>query len=75
MNCRTAAWGCIDCKKVLAANMSERLAPMRERSLALRAAPETLRQVLGDGAATARRLAAETMTEVTARMGFLAEGA
>lgn len=75
VNCRTAAWGCIDCKKVLAANMSERLAPMRERSLALRAAPETVRQVLGDGAATARRLAAETMTEVSARMGFLAEGA
>lgn len=75
VNCRTAAWGCIDCKKVLAANMAERLAPMRERSLALRAEPETVRQILGDGAVTARRLAAETMTAVTERMGFLAEGA
>jgi hypothetical protein len=28
-------------------------------------------QILGDGAATARRLAGETMREVRARMGFL----
>ncbi len=74
-NCRSAGWGCIDCKKVLAANLTARLAPMRERSLELRAQPEVVRQVLGDGAATARRLATETMTDVTDRMGFLVEGA
>lgn len=72
--CRSAGWGCIDCKKVLATNMTERLAPMRARSLELRAMPDTVRQVLGDGAATARRLAAETMTGASARMGFLPEG-
>ncbi|MBK7596655.1 MAG: tryptophan--tRNA ligase [Gemmatimonadetes bacterium] len=75
VNCRTAGWGCIDCKKVLAANLSERLAPLRDRSLELRARPEVVRQVLGDGATTARRLATETMTDVTDRMGFLVEGA
>lgn len=74
-NCRSAGWGCIDCKKVLAANLTARLAPMRERSLELRAQPEVVHQVLGDGAATARRLATETMTDVTDRMGFLVEGA
>nr|MBP7621395.1 tryptophan--tRNA ligase [Gemmatimonadales bacterium] len=74
-NCRSAGWGCIDCKKVLAENLTARLAPMRERSLELRAQPEVVRQVLGDGAATARRLATETMTDVTDRMGFLVEGA
>jgi tryptophanyl-tRNA synthetase len=73
--CRSAGWGCIDCKKVLATNMSERLAPIRDRSLELRADPDTVRQVLGDGAATARRMAAETMVEVSNRMGFLVEGA
>ncbi len=73
-NCRTAAWGCIDCKKVLAANMAETLAPIRERSLALRADPGHVRAVLGDGATTARRHAAETMREVSDRMGFLPEG-
>ncbi len=73
-NCRTAAWGCIDCKKVLAANMATTLAPIRERSLELRAAPGEVQAMLGDGAATARRLAGETMREVTDRMGFLREG-
>jgi len=73
VNCRTAAWGCIDCKKVLAATMTRTLAPMRERGLALREQPGTVSEILGDGAATARTRAAETLAEVTARMGFLPE--
>ncbi|MES2123969.1 MAG: tryptophan--tRNA ligase [Gemmatimonadota bacterium] len=71
--CRSAGWGCIDCKRVLADNMVSTLAPMRERALELSAHPEQVTTVLGDGAATARRLAAETMHEVTDRMGFLPE--
>jgi tryptophanyl-tRNA synthetase len=70
-NCRTAAWGCLDCKRVLADNMITTLAPLRERSIELAARPARVTEILGDGAGTARRLAAETMTEVTARMGFL----
>jgi tryptophanyl-tRNA synthetase len=75
VNCRSAAWGCIDCKKVLSTNMAEGLAPIRERTMALRAAPDTVRQVLGDGAAVAQRLASETLSAVSNRMGFLPEGA
>ena len=71
-NCRGAKWGCLDCKQVLADNMIRALAPIRERALALQAQPELLDQILGDGAATARRLAGETMREVRERMGFLA---
>ncbi len=73
VNCRTAAWGCIDCKKVLAANMTRTLAPMRERGLELRGQPGTVNEILGDGAVTARARAGETLAEVTARMGFLPE--
>ncbi len=73
-NCRSAGWGCIDCKKVLAAGMAGVLAPIRERSLELRAAPDRVREVLGDGAATARKQAGETMRMVSDRMGFLPEG-
>lgn len=73
-NCRSAGWGCIDCKKVLAAGMAGVLAPIRERSLELRAAPGRVREVLGDGAATARKQAGETMRMVSDRMGFLPEG-
>ena len=71
--CRTAAWGCLDCKRVLADNMIVTLAPIRERSLELAAAPGRVREILGDGAAVARERAADTMAEVTMRMGFLPE--
>ena len=73
LKCRTAGWGCIDCKRVLADNMIAMLAPLRQRSLELAARPEQVAEILGDGAATARRRAADTMVEVTTRMGFLAE--
>jgi tryptophanyl-tRNA synthetase len=56
---------------VLADNMIATLAPIRARALELQAQPARVDQILGDGAATARRLAGETMREVRARMGFL----
>jgi len=69
--CRSAGWGCIECKRVLADNMTKTLAPIRERSLELSAHPARVTEILGDGAATARRRAEETMNEVTMKMGFL----
>lgn len=72
-NCRTAAWGCIDCKQVLLEHMATTLAPIRERGLELRSRPEEVDAILGDGAAVARRLARETLAEVKDRMGFLPE--
>jgi tryptophanyl-tRNA synthetase len=73
-NCRTAAWGCLDCKRVLADNMIRTLAPLREKGLALGAEPEKVDRILADGAARAREQARTTMREVTNRMGFLPEG-
>ncbi|HVL17929.1 MAG TPA: tryptophan--tRNA ligase, partial [Gemmatimonadales bacterium] len=70
--CRGAKWGCLDCKRELADNMIRTLTPIRERALSLQQDPGRVDQILGDGAATARRLAGETMREVRARMGFLA---
>jgi tryptophanyl-tRNA synthetase len=70
-NCRGAQWGCLDCKRVLADNMTRALAPIRERALSLQAQPELVDQILGDGAATAGRIAGETMREVRERMGLL----
>ena len=68
--CRTAGWGCIECKKVLFEHMNKELAPIRARSVEIRARPEIVDQVIGDGAATARRVASETMREVKERMGL-----
>ena len=50
------------------------LAPLREKSLELSARPDEVDAILADGAARARRLAAETLAGVTERMGFLPEG-
>ncbi len=73
-NCRAAAWGCLDCKRVLADNMIATLTPIRERARALQAEPRRVRDVLKAGAAKARALARRTMGEVRRSMGFL-EGA
>ena len=70
-NCRGAKWGCLDCKRVLADNMIAALAPIRERALELREQSERVDEILADGAATAHRMAAETMREVRDRMGLL----
>jgi len=69
--CRTAGWGCLDCKRVLADNMIATLAPMRERAAALRRDPEGLLERLRAGAGKARALARRTIAEVRDRMGFL----
>ena len=70
-SCRGAKWGCLDCKRVLADNIIRTLAPIRERALELQAQPEQVDQILGDGAAAARRIATETIREVRDRMGLL----
>src|SRR5467141_4825758 len=69
--CRTAGWGCLDCKRVLADNMKATLAPMRERANALRREPATVLERLRAGAGKARALARRTIAEVRDRMGFL----
>jgi tryptophanyl-tRNA synthetase len=72
-NCRTAGWGCLDCKRVLADNMIATLKPMREQAAALKQDPAGVMQRLRAGAAKARQLATRTIAEVRERMGFLHE--
>ena len=69
--CRTAGWGCLDCKRVLADNMIAALTPMRERADALRRDPKGLGERLRAGAAKAHALARRTLAEVRERMGLL----
>jgi len=70
--CRSAGWGCLDCKRLLADNMIAALAPVRERAAELRAHPERVREALGDGAARCRALAEATMVEARQVMGLAA---
>jgi len=68
--CREGVMGCTDCKKYLAVSISEALADFRGRRLELSERPELAEEVLQDGAGRARRIAAETMKEVRARMNI-----
>lgn len=69
--CRSAGWGCLDCKRVLADNMAAALAPIRERAAALTAEPARVRTVLAAGAERAGVIARETMGAVRSAMGLL----
>jgi len=69
--CRTAGWGCLDCKRVLADHMIAALTPLRERAARLQADPGGVRGLLRAGAERARAIARRTMAEVRRRMGFL----
>ena len=69
--CRTAGWGCLDCKRLLADNIIAALAPMRERHARLRADPARVHAILRDGAARARAIARKTIRAVRTRMGLL----
>jgi tryptophanyl-tRNA synthetase len=63
--CRTAARGCVDCKKHLIANMNPALEPIRrkrERLVAM--GGDVVREVLHVGDEKARRVAEETMERV-----------
>ncbi len=73
-NCRTAGWGCLDCKRVLADNMIAALTPVRERAQELRGRPQHVAETLRAGAARARAIARRTMERVRQGMGLL-EGA
>jgi tryptophanyl-tRNA synthetase len=70
LQCSTAGWGCIDCKKVLAESMETELVPIRRRAAELAAKPAQIDEALVSGAERCRTLARETMTAVRDRMGF-----
>lgn len=70
VRCQTATIGCVECKRRLADNLAERLAPIRERAAELEARPERVYEILAEGAERARTIARETIREVSERMGL-----
>lgn len=72
-NCRTAGWGCLDCKRVLADHMIAALGPIRERAKTLQREPHRVVNLLRAGAVKARALARRTMALVRRGMGLLSE--
>jgi len=70
LQCSTAGWGCIDCKKVLLESMEAELAPIRERAAEVRSQPNEVSEILGDGAARARSIAGPILREAKELMGL-----
>jgi tryptophanyl-tRNA synthetase len=70
VQCRTAGWGCLDCKRALLESMRRELDPIRERATELRAHPERVTEALHAGAEGCRTLARETLRDVKERMGL-----
>lgn len=68
--CRAGTRGCVDCKRILADSLADAFAPFRAKAAELRAAPERVAEILGDGAQTARSVTRETLREVHDRMGL-----
>jgi len=71
VQCRTAGWGCIDCKKVLHESMEKELVPIRARAREIAANPAKMKKDLAAGAEHARSVASGTMTEVKKKMGLI----
>src|SRR4051812_30617087 len=70
VQCSTAGWGCIDCKRVLHESMERELVPIRARAAEVAANPKRVVDVLEAGAEHARSIARETMLEVKNKMGL-----
>ncbi|MBM4294594.1 MAG: tryptophan--tRNA ligase [Deltaproteobacteria bacterium] len=69
-SCRSAALGCVDCKKLLAGALLENLAPIQERRRYYESRPEAVQEVLQEGNRKAREEARQTMAEVREAVRF-----
>jgi tryptophanyl-tRNA synthetase len=70
VDCRNAAIGCVDHKKMFAQDLTQALAPFRKRRAELASEPDLVWRILADGADRARAVARETIAEVKSRVGL-----
>jgi len=69
-DCRNAEIGCVEHKKLFAEDLIQALTPFRERRAALARDPDLVWRILADGAARAKAIAQETISEVKSRVGL-----
>ncbi|MBW1969852.1 MAG: tryptophan--tRNA ligase [Deltaproteobacteria bacterium] len=62
--CRNAEIGCVDCKQIMAQNLTKALEPLREKRKYYEAHPGLVDDIIADGCEKARRVAKQTMAEV-----------
>jgi tryptophanyl-tRNA synthetase len=68
--CRSASFGCLECKQPVIDSILKEQAPMRERAQTYLDDPTLVRNIIADGNEKARKLAQETMRDVREAMGL-----
>ncbi len=68
--CKSAAIGCLDCKKPVIEAVLAELEPMQKRAAEYSADPSMVKNIIDDGCKRAALVAEETMTEVREVMGL-----
>jgi len=69
-NCRTAGFGCIECKKILFENMVKELDPIQRRVKEMNDKPQYIVDVLRAGALRCKSIAKPVMDEVRGKIGI-----
>jgi tryptophanyl-tRNA synthetase len=69
--CRTAAIGCIECKKRLHGHLLELLGPVQQRRAEMARQEDLVSDVLSDGARRAREVVSETVARVKDLVGLV----
>ena len=62
--CRQAEIGCVECKQIMAKNLIEAMAPLRERRAHFKAKPQLVKEIIAAGSRKARDVARQTMDQV-----------
>jgi len=62
--CRTAGIGCVECKREMARNLAQALAPIREKRAYYEQRPELVDEIMTEGSNRARKTARRTMERV-----------
>jgi len=68
--CRNASIGCVECKKILAECLNERMAPFRAKRIELAENPEFVDNLLHEGSIRASKISDAVMTEVRAALNL-----
>jgi tryptophanyl-tRNA synthetase len=66
--CRHAEIGCVECKRIMAENLIEALAPLREKRQFYLAHPEIVEEIMTEGSRKARQIAIETLKQAKAAL-------
>ncbi|MCZ6677341.1 MAG: tryptophan--tRNA ligase [Candidatus Poribacteria bacterium] len=69
-DCRSAAIGCVDCKRNLSQKLITTLTPFYEKRAEWASKPDRVREVLADGQSRAEKVAQETMADVRSAMNL-----